>query len=65
MQPTMQVRRVLAHSLLLLAFLAFLQIYTLFDVKRCSSIVGATFYWNNKARFTYDEASNIDFASVI
>ena len=60
----MQVGRVLARSLLLLAFLASFRIYTLSDVKKCSSIASATFRWNDKARFMYDEASNIDFAFV-
>ena len=60
----MQVGRVLPRSLLLLAFLASFRIYTLSEVKKCSSIVSATFHWNDKARFTYHEASNIDFAFV-
>ena len=60
----MQVGCVLARTLLLLAFSASFQIYTLFDVKKCSSKVSATFYWNDKASFTYYEASNIDFAFV-
>ena len=61
----MQVGRVLPRSLLLLVFLASFRIYTLSDVKKCSSIVSATFYWNDKVIFKYKEASNIVFALSI
>ena len=60
---TIAFRGVLAHSLLLLTFLAFFQIYTLFHIKKHLTHVHATVFCNDRASFVC-EILNLDHAFV-